>query len=248
MRLVLMFLFSAIFLAPPREQAAFLYSGPMDIAPWFPPNSYPSWIDLDINSDGTDDFRVEFFSYITPSHPLMYVVGHLSITELGSNAVLRGGSYASALDHNQPVPAFSDPSADWTSSLFSGNQAIAFEYGEVDLEESTASWSGWQGPMAGLGNGFLALYFHAADGPHYGWLEIELNTQTEFDNRPVIRSWAYETEPGVTLMTIPEPRTLWLVLAALAGMGVWRRIIRPRALRRDSPFSNRHSAIINQHS
>lgn len=52
--------------------------------------------------------------------------------------------------------------------------------------------SGWNGPLAVSGVGYLGVRFYQPDGLHYGWIRALLNS-------PMVVDWAYETRPNTPI-------------------------------------------------
>jgi len=66
---------------------------------------------------------------------------------------------------------------------------------------------------------FIGLAFTLGDGPHFGYAEVA---------GPTLVSYAYESTPGATILTgataaVPEPATITLLAAGLAGLAVGGR-------------------------
>jgi len=70
--------------------------------------------------------------------------------------------------------------------------------------------------------GLLGVEFEAADGIHYGYIDLKFNSGV---TTGFINGWAYESEPGVGLTTtfIPEPGSQALLLSGLLGFVVRRK-------------------------
>jgi len=79
---------------------------------------------------------------------------------------------------------------------------------------------GTSGSFLGI-RGYLGMEFFIAGQVHYGWMDLD-NYQW---NQTEIRSWAYESEPGVPILAgaIPEPSVLLFACATFGSCLLVRR-------------------------
>lgn len=129
-----------------------------------------------------------------------------------------GGPVASVPEGFQIGLNLTDSTVGWASSDFLG--------GYVDPgEESFAGIvlcldSGCSTDFTGQ-RAFAGLEFQLDDGTHYGYFDLLVG---DFPSA-TIYGWAYETTPGIPIVTqiVPEPDSLWLVGTALVlALGFWR--------------------------
>ena len=75
----------------------------------------------------------------------------------------------------------------------------------------------------GQGGGYIGVETTGPDGIHYGWLRIE-NDNPQWLTGGRVTGYAYESSPGVPIVVgaIPEPSTVWFLLASV-GLGLRRR-------------------------
>jgi hypothetical protein len=81
---------------------------------------------------------------------------------------------------------------------------------------------------------YVGVQFEIGGNTHYGWVEVEVPFRGV--NGGTIRSFAYETQPGVPILAgaVPEPSALLLLTSGLALplCRRWRRpVAEPGALR-----------------
>jgi len=177
-----------------------VWSGQQDIkmGPGATPDWLPSlgWLLLDMNGDGSTDLRFD------------YVMDFTVQPQSGSAVTVQNNP--SWLWKPWPIAAGTEVSATPGGASQWGNSL----YTLVDWESIPGVGLVGGGTWAWVNNGYLGVSFTAADGVHYGWVEISAyNTMGAH-----INSWAYESQPGVSIEVgvVPEPTTLALFVIGLA--------------------------------
>lgn len=176
--------------------------GPGATSDWLP--SFFIWA-LDINSDGNNDLMFGYdqnFTVQTATGSSL-VMTHPSPSVYDAPPLAAGTAVGATLDSGTQWHSGSDELVTWMSIP---------DYGLFGA-----------GAWAFVTNAYLGVSVTAADGVHYGWVQI-----TSYpDMRAHIHSWAYESQPGVeiTAGVVPEPATwqLCIIGIALAGLAMWRR-------------------------
>ena len=96
---------------------------------------------------------------------------------------------------------------------------------ELDDDILAGTLGGASGGVFGYWKGadheYMGVRFTAADGIHYGWIEMSVSDTYEL---ATIHSWAYNTVPGEGLVAgvVPEPSTIALFLVGIAAFGIKR--------------------------
>ena len=146
-------------------------------------------------------------------------------TERGNRIVIRLNPPPSRVGPPVPVPPgsiigatiFSGDISDllWTSSDFSGGYVSPSENAFVGISQvlSTGAYSSFNG------RGALGFEFEAADGIHYGYMDID--SFAGFAG-VILHGWAYESRPGIPIVAgqIPEPTTAVLLVVLLCAGGI----------------------------
>ena len=179
---------------------------------------------LDINGDGINDLR------------FMGGIGNgtlngdgISVLSLGNAQVQEYpfpspdiGGYAWPLDSGATVG--DTPVSSYAQWLADPNSAL-FRY-----SDSTGSVGLWPGNGQGSFDPFsayLAVRLQESDGWHYGWVEV---AAYGIGNSGFVRSYGFETEPGVfTVAGAPEPARLLLTALGLVALFLRRRKCRHEA-------------------
>ncbi len=176
--------------------------GPGSSSDWLP--SFFIW-SLDINADGANDLTFGYDQDFTVQ------------TQTGSALVM-----------THPSPSVYD-----APPLVAGTSVGATLASGTEWHSGTSSMVAWRsipgyglfgaGSWAFVENAYLGVSFTAADGVHFGWVQI-----TSYpDMRAHIHSWAYENQPGVDILAgaVPEPSTVGLMLlgSGVIGLATWRR-------------------------
>jgi len=210
-------LVGAALLAAPLS-ADIVWSGERDV--WLAINEFnPGYVlNLDMNEDSTTDFVFEWKMPLTFEFRVIPLLG------------LDGVPNQTTADIRTPITgSYNYP--------LSPDVLIGEMLADTTWSGETRGLIAWQaagfqtiagGPWAGADHMYMGLQFDAADGVHYGWVEMSTST-TAFE--ATIHSWAYNIVPGESIMTgaVPEPSSALLVVIGV--MSVW-------VLRRHRRFSN----------
>jgi hypothetical protein len=208
--------FILLFLASARLMAgsAVVWSGQQDIKmgpggsiDWIP--SYGAW-SIDLNSDGNVDISLGYITWFT--------------VQTGTGASL-------VMTHPSPSVYDAPPLAAGTSigaTLANGTEWHSGSDTLVDWENIPGFGIFGAGAWAFVTNAYLGVSVTAADGVHYGWVQI-----TSYpDMRAHIHSWAYESQPGVSIEAgvVPEPSTIALfIIGGIFILGVTLRFHSPKS-------------------
>jgi hypothetical protein len=97
----------------------------------------------------------------------------------------------------------------------SGDGSLDWFGTNTDFATLVSVFEGPSGPVYGgrfAGQrAYIGVEFGAADGTHYGWIDIYVASGAYAE----VYGWAYETDPGVSIIAgaIPEPSTMLLFAA-----------------------------------
>ena len=185
-----------------RSDPTIVWSGPQDIPVGLDGVNMQHWLpewSLDVNSDGVMDFLFD----------IREIGDDFLVACEGDNRVTtqNRGPFSSWL--SWPLPEGTVIDADLNSETrWDGGQHVLNDWEAVGNGQASA------GPWSGVENMYMGLQFVAADGTHYGWVQLSV-----YDEYPGmhIHDWAYETSPGfgIQMGMVPEPST-W----ALFGLGL----------------------------
>jgi hypothetical protein len=168
----------------------------------------PGLFFLDLNDDGTDDFRLAHNFAVSVSG--LYSTSGAGIGALQQNQVF--GSYS--FDLSDDVPR-----AFLYGEVISSGLPVAGGPLFVNIGDRRPFQAG-KFLQAPLGRAFLGLQFEIDGQMHLGWADVRarLGPVTVF-------AYAYETDPGKAIAAgaVPEPPSLVLLAAGAAGLAAWRR-------------------------
>jgi len=200
---------AALAAAPARSDIS--WSGQRDV--WVAFNEFnPGYIlDLDLNEDSTTDFIIQWdlpdlFNLVVK--PQLGLDGHIN----GVTSEKKGIIY-------ENWPLLSDVLIE--PMLTDGQQWLNETETLIEWMWGSAGAQGvgpWGEPYGPIDHMYMGLQFDAADGIHYGWVEMSTSI-TAYE--ATVHSWAYNTTPGESILTgaVPEPSTA--LLAVIGGMSVW---------------------------
>jgi hypothetical protein len=145
---------------------------------------------FDINQDGTADVSFSGKILSTMDIPPSAVTTFCSVSGANGAQLLITNGYAQILSSGEAIvgglPGWSLDEVLLTMESFN---------------EKNNTSSGWLGPLGAKGKGFLGVQFSAADGIHYGWIQVTLrgiqNNNVQFS--PGVVDWAYETAPNTPI-------------------------------------------------
>ncbi len=123
----------------------------------------PQLGNLDLDGNGTVDFKIEYFTYVTAGYPPSGATEFLSVRPLSTNQV------------QYVFPAGAIPLRD--SVLIDGNIGWSSYY--VSLAQihwsRQAGWdSTWSGPWIGVGQRSLGLRLGRSGSYYYGWVKLSV--------------------------------------------------------------------------
>jgi hypothetical protein len=158
---------------------------------YVPVNSDP--VSLDVNQDGTTDATFSGEWLTTDDFPSSEssIICHVS----GANGaqLLVTNDYAQILSTGEVI----GDSLDW------GAEPVLLTGENFNLLANTSS--GWLGPLGAKGQGYLGIQFNAADGIHYGWIQVCLTNTDGLPFSPLVIDWAYETVPDKPILAGEKP-------------------------------------------
>ncbi|WP_204344318.1 T9SS type A sorting domain-containing protein [Psychroserpens algicola] len=144
---------------------------------------------LDLNNDGTNDFRIfNVNSSYTSSYGGIYISNQLFISPLAAgNEVLGSGggtfAYPFALSAGE---AISSGGSSWNDNGFTS--------GFQSLNYSSCSYGNW----CDITDGFLGLRFDAGGGNiHYGWVRLDVGTASDVFT---IKDYAWNLTVGESIL------------------------------------------------
>jgi hypothetical protein len=177
---------------------------------------------LDLDGDGKVDFSFSSDPYIcTEDYPVSFCTGDYFVQAEGSNAVLQAGHEAVIVAAGATIGGVAPSGAVWTNdpngavvaeayfgSLLTTNPPPGLG-GPLTLSNTVGiPASGWGGPLATAGSGYLGVTITRGDGTHYGWVHAWLPDGSAFAASPTIIDWAYETWPNTGIVAGAAPVAL----------------------------------------
>ncbi len=170
----------------------------------------------DVNNDGTTDFE------FTNRYPNTAAGGYGVVWQLGMNTTTAAAAatngvvsyagafvrYASALTAGTNITA--------TSAFSTSMQLVLgsrYSYGGLGVY----NYGGFASAVAPGTQRYAGFRFAAADGTHYGWVQLSVNAGIiDFTNA------AYQTTPNTAIVAgaVPEPGSMAALAAGAAAVGV----------------------------
>lgn len=181
-----------------------------DISPDFAGGANSEYM-LDIDNDGTDDFRIyNVSSSYVSNYGYSYNTNALFIEPLtASNDVLGSGgstyAYPFALNSGDVISS-TPTSGSWKNNGFAG--------GFNSLNYNSCDYGNW----CNLTDGYLGLRFNIGGNTHYGWVRLDVSTAPD---TYAIKDLAYNTianesiEAGQTTLGIGENSLAELKIVSL---------------------------------
>lgn len=154
--------------------------------------------ELDLNMDGSVDFRIIYGEMVVGSYP-DEIRASLNLLVNDRNAFLSDSvnDAVAALENQVEV----GPSGTFKTTL--GSMAV---YVAPDASHGALYGGNW----SGVKDHFLGLRFKINDADHFAWVRLDVS----WVSKGVLKDWAYESDPGTALTTgagIPTPTdpTTW---------------------------------------
>jgi hypothetical protein len=165
---------------------------------------------LDMNQDGKADVTFSGEWLVTLDFPSSESAIVCNVGGANGAQLLEAGGYAQILAAGDEIG---------NSTLWSADGALL-----TSMTTIKGVSSGWTGPLGASGQGYLGIEFGAADGVHYGWLQVALVGNEGLPSFPQVLDWAYENGPNTPIAAgeIPEPST-WSLLAIGVLFALYRR-------------------------
>jgi hypothetical protein len=167
---------------------------------------FGSYEPIDIDANGTTDFT---FGYNFQSVGLRTEGGNRAIIRLVGTPTI--GGRLTPLESDYSIASILTPTGfddrEWASSDYLGGFVSPGEnaFLSIVFAASTGSSSDFNG------RGAIGIEFEAADGIHYGYLDIEAGPGYA---GITLYGWAYESQPNTPIFagSVPEPSRMLLLL------------------------------------
>ena len=151
---------------------------------------------IDLDQNGVADFSFFSGESLTTGDP-----GNVStpvyVSSLKSNSILCNYYQARVMPAGTLIGGLAVSNMAWTNTdgaalaeFFQSGQSVMITSQGFVTNPPT---SGWGGPLAKAGNGFLGIRLVRQDGLHYGWIHAALQSA------PTILDWAYEAQPDTAI-------------------------------------------------
>jgi len=190
------------------------------------PVTYLSWVTLDLNNDGTDDFR-----FLVPIYGDFSYSANVTVAPLTGGEVVGSphwfGPYASALFRGAKI----GPSAHFSSGV-NTHSGVTIERIKGTFRGATHLYGNWKGNPH---NGYLGVKFLINGETHFGW--VRLSVTSTFPLNTYITGYAYETVAGKKILAGIPPKqatpeigenqtsgpSLGMLALGTGGLPLWRR-------------------------
>jgi len=150
---------------------------------------------LDINQDGTADVAFSGKILATDDIPSSDVSTFCDVSGVNGAQLLVTNGYAQVLTSGESIGS---GLPDWNA----GEVLLTME--SFDQRNNTSS--GWLGLLGAKGQGYMGIQFSAADGIHYGWIQVSLYGIFNMPLfSPLVVDWAYETVPNKPILAGEKP-------------------------------------------
>src|SRR5208337_3524390 len=192
---------------------------------------------LDLNGDGTTDFKIRD-SWVSTTSVMEWMVGAITVKPAQAGNEVWGyaagsHSFASALRAGVLIGS---------TGKFSPNNKVMAS-GGYDAGTTTIGFCA--GPWKNQKNRYLGLKFMISGEVHYGWARLSETCAKNGENSAVLTGYAYETVPNQGIVTgrtrgkdervigsvvppplsdpAPVPATLGMLAKGAPGLCIWRR-------------------------
>jgi hypothetical protein len=183
---------------------------------------FQSW---DVNNDGTADFTLSQIWLQTADVPTSGMSYSFNVKPAPGNHVLGAGTTVVILPPDTAITPVPAPGQGWLHPQFGG-----LSVGSWSANLLAGAWSGWNGPMADVQEGFLGFRFVASDGHHFGWLRLQRSGGEMFPQiTPVDFAWETRPDTMIAAGAVPEPGCF--ALLGVGGLVAWQRFGKRRKLR-----------------
>jgi hypothetical protein len=147
-------------------------------------------LEIDLNGDATDDFRIQTGLFDIDNI-------QFQVFNKGGDAVsdINATSYTSMLGAGDTVDA----------SWFDGTNGYSNSFGNLVDDAGNGPWS------AIGAHGFIGLALALGDGTHYGWLEVTRGSV-------IVGQMGYQTTANAGASIVPLPASLPLLASGFAGL------------------------------
>ncbi len=152
-----------------------------DIDPDVTYNSNGDEYELDLNNDGTIDYKITYSTFTTVGIP----VKKISVDAQNQNKCLWDSGKIIELDHNVNIGTYLGPFSTW-------------DWGEGGLLKSFTSYSyGGGGQWGGAVDKYMGLQLEVGGNIHYGWARLDVHS---FADEFTIKDYAFEDIPDQSIL------------------------------------------------